>query len=129
MYACHSCRNRHCPKCHRDQTDRWLTVQRARLLPCAYYLLTFTLPDQLRPLARSHQKTRVRAADEKRRRGPPHARTRSAVCERTARLSRRPPYLGRYIFRVAIANSRLERIQDGQVTFRYRDNRTNTFAG
>src|SRR5712691_8700273 len=32
--------------------------------------------------------------------------------------------LGRYIFRVAIANSALERIQDGQVTFRYRDNRT-----
>ena len=20
----HSCGNRHCPKCHRDQTDRWL---------------------------------------------------------------------------------------------------------
>ena len=33
-------------------------------------------------------------------------------------------YLGRYLFRVAIANSRLERIHDGQVTFRYRDNRT-----
>ena len=57
VYAYHSCRNRHCPKCHRDQTDRWLTAQRARLLPCAYYLLTFTLPDALRPVARSHQKT------------------------------------------------------------------------
>ena len=33
-------------------------------------------------------------------------------------------YLGRYVFRVAISNSRLERIQDGQVTFRYRDNHT-----
>src|SRR5262245_22795753 len=33
-------------------------------------------------------------------------------------------YLGRYVFRVAIANSSLERIEDGQVTFRYRDNRT-----
>ena len=33
-------------------------------------------------------------------------------------------YLARYIFRVAIANSRLERIEDGHVTFRYRDNRT-----
>ena len=30
VYAFHSCRNRHCPKCHRDQTDRWLTAQRAR---------------------------------------------------------------------------------------------------
>jgi hypothetical protein len=33
-------------------------------------------------------------------------------------------YLARYIFRVAIANSRLERIENGQATFRYRDNRS-----
>ncbi len=33
-------------------------------------------------------------------------------------------YLGRYVFRVAITNSRIERFDQGQVTFRYRDNRT-----
>lgn len=33
-------------------------------------------------------------------------------------------YLARYLFRVAISNSRLEHIDDRQVTFRYRDNRT-----
>src|SRR6266536_1227205 len=33
-------------------------------------------------------------------------------------------YLARYIFRVAITNSRLERFENGQVTFRYRDNRS-----
>ena len=33
-------------------------------------------------------------------------------------------YLGRYVFRIAISNSRIERIADGQVTFRYRDNRS-----
>lgn len=33
-------------------------------------------------------------------------------------------YLARYRFRVAISNSRLEQIDDDQVTFRYRDNRT-----
>jgi hypothetical protein len=33
-------------------------------------------------------------------------------------------YLARYVFRVAISNSRLERFEDGQVTFRYRDNRS-----
>jgi hypothetical protein len=32
-------------------------------------------------------------------------------------------YLARYVFRVAISNSRLERIENGEVTFRYRDNR------
>ena len=33
-------------------------------------------------------------------------------------------YLARYLFRVAITNSRLEQIDDDCVTFRYRDNRT-----
>ncbi|MBI3262456.1 MAG: transposase, partial [Acidobacteria bacterium] len=33
-------------------------------------------------------------------------------------------YLGRYVFRIAIANSRLEAMTDDDVTFRYRDNRT-----
>ena len=56
QYSYHSCRNRHCPKCHGEQTRRWLDRQRARLLPCAYFLVTFTLPDALRALARAHQK-------------------------------------------------------------------------
>lgn len=33
-------------------------------------------------------------------------------------------YLARYLFRVAISNSRLEQFDDEHVTFRYRDNRT-----
>jgi hypothetical protein len=33
-------------------------------------------------------------------------------------------YLARYVFRIAITNSRLEQIDQGQVTFRYRDNRS-----
>ena len=33
-------------------------------------------------------------------------------------------YLARYVFRVAISNSRLERFANGQVAFRYRDNRS-----
>ena len=45
-------------------------------------------------------------------------------CQHAGRGQKVLDYLGRYIFRVAIANSSLERIQDGQVTFRYRDNRT-----
>ncbi len=212
VYAYHSCRNRHCPKCHRDQTERWLTAQRARLLPCAYYLLTFTLPDQLRPLARSHQKivygrlmksaaaallTLARdarfvggrlgclavlhtwtrdlryhphvhllvtagglSADGTAWMAPKHgsyfvpvralsrifrAKIRAGLkqaglldqvtpdiwttpwvvhCQPAGRGQKVLDYLGRYIFRVAIANSSLEQIQDGQVTFRYRENRT-----
>jgi hypothetical protein len=33
-------------------------------------------------------------------------------------------YLGRYVFRIAIANSRLEAMTDDDVTFRYQDHRT-----
>jgi Putative transposase len=45
-------------------------------------------------------------------------------CQHTGSGQKVLDYLGRYVFRVAITNSRLERIDNGQVTFRYRDNRT-----
>ena len=45
-----------CPKCHGDQTERWLAQQQACLLPCPYFLVTFTLPAELRPLAFANQK-------------------------------------------------------------------------
>jgi hypothetical protein len=57
LYLYHSCRNRHCPKCQNDKALSWLEKQRALLLPVPYFLLTFTLPGQLRSLARSNQKT------------------------------------------------------------------------
>jgi hypothetical protein len=56
VFSYHSCRNRSCPKCHQDQTEHWLQRQSRRLLPCAYFLLTFTLPTHLRRLARSRPK-------------------------------------------------------------------------
>jgi hypothetical protein len=51
-----SCGNRHCPTCQRDKTRAWLEKQLDRLLPCPYFLVTFTLPAELRALARSHQR-------------------------------------------------------------------------
>jgi hypothetical protein len=55
-YSYHSCQNRHCPKCQQEAADEWLARQQMVLLPVPYFLLTFTLPDALRQLARSHQK-------------------------------------------------------------------------
>lgn len=55
-YRYHSCRNRHCPKCQGDRAQRWLERVQRRLLPCDHYLLTFTLPHQLRSVARRHQR-------------------------------------------------------------------------
>jgi hypothetical protein len=56
-YSYHSCKNRHCPKCQNDQANDWLKAQQSLLLPVAHFLVTFTLPAQLRALARSNQKT------------------------------------------------------------------------
>jgi hypothetical protein len=212
QYSYHSCRNRHCPKCYREQTERWLDRQRARLLPCAYYLLTFTLPADLRAVARAHQKrvygvlmtaaaaALLRLTADPRYLGarpgllavlhtwtrallyhphvhmlvtagglrgsdhtwvrPRHAaflvpgralsrlfRGKVRVGLRKAGLLEQVPlaiwrhecvvhvqpagtgekvleYLARYVFRVALVNSRLERFEDGHVTFRYRDGRS-----
>ena len=55
-YSYHSCRSRHCPKCQDEQTEEWLTLQQQLLLPTPYFLLTFTLPSELRDLAYRHQK-------------------------------------------------------------------------
>ena len=50
-----SCGNRHCPTCQQDKTKAWLETQIARLLPCPYFLLTFTVPAGLRAVVRRHQ--------------------------------------------------------------------------
>jgi len=56
QYAYHSCRNRSCPKCHAHDTEQWLAARRKELLPVPYFHVVFTLPEELRPLVRSHQK-------------------------------------------------------------------------
>jgi len=214
LYSYHSCGNRHCPKCHGKQSAQWLEQQRAGLLPCPHYLVTFTLPAELRGLARAHPKvvygllmgcaaasqqklladpqwlgaqasllavlhTWTRAMlyhphvhflvsagglspDGQQWRRPPNpnflvpvhalsqifrAKLRDALEHR--KLSESIPaefwqrhkkwvvhakpagqaenvleYLARYVFRIALVNSRLERFENGQVTLRYRDNRT-----
>lgn len=49
-----SCRNRHCPKCQRVATERWLAARRREVLPIPYFHVVFTLPHALNPLAQSH---------------------------------------------------------------------------
>jgi hypothetical protein len=56
-YSYHSCKNRHCPKCQNETAQQWLLNQQALLLPLPHFMVTFTLPAELRPVARSHQKT------------------------------------------------------------------------
>ena len=56
-----SCGNRHCPQCQGHKAKQWLEQQLDKLLPCAYFLITFTLPQELRPLARAHPRECYRA--------------------------------------------------------------------
>jgi hypothetical protein len=51
-----SCGHRSCPKCQNHETTQWLERQREKLLPVDYFLVTFTLPRQLRILAFAHQR-------------------------------------------------------------------------
>jgi hypothetical protein len=212
IFSYHSCRNRSCPKCAQAQTELWIEKQRGRLPACSYFLLTFTLPAELRPLARAHSKkiysllmkaaadalqklaadpqflgarlgilavlhtwTRAMlfhphvhmlvtagglAPDGQTWVRPKHPKFlvpdrslsiifRAKFCAglKSAGLLTNVPiavwkknwvvhsqhaghgdkvleYLGRYVFRIAISNSRLDSIDNGTVRFRYRDNRS-----
>jgi len=210
-YSYHSCQNRHCPKCRSQDATRWLARQQQRLLPVPHFLVTFTLPNPLRQLARRHPKLIYNllfrasaAALQKLARDSrfvggrlgllgvlqtwtrdlhyhPHihylvpagglsargqwlpakhprflvpvkalgkifrAKFRDLL-NKTALYSQVPPpvwkqdwvvdcqpvgsgqaavkYLAPYIFRVALSNHRLLRLENGQVTFRYQDGKT-----
>jgi Putative transposase/Transposase zinc-binding domain len=52
----HSCGNRHCPQCQQHKTQHWLQHHLAKQLPGPHFLLTFTVPETLRPFIRSHQR-------------------------------------------------------------------------
>ena len=55
-YSYHSCCNRHCPKCQHHKAGVWVEKQKNNLLPVEYFMATFTLPESLRSITRSHQK-------------------------------------------------------------------------
>jgi hypothetical protein len=57
QYAYHSCKNRHCPKCQGGDAELWLEQRRQELLAVPYFHVVFTLPEELRPIVRRHQKT------------------------------------------------------------------------
>jgi len=47
----HSCGHRHCPHCQHHESQQWLERQMQKQLPAEYFLMTFTLPAEFRPLA------------------------------------------------------------------------------
>ncbi|MBW2596820.1 MAG: transposase [Deltaproteobacteria bacterium] len=57
MVVFRSCGNRHCPTCQNHKTRQWLERQLNRELPGHHFMVTFTVPQQLRRFIRSHQRT------------------------------------------------------------------------
>ncbi len=55
-YSYHSCQNRHCPKCQSARSGAWLERQLQKLLPLKYFLVTFTIPQELHSVFRANQK-------------------------------------------------------------------------
>lgn len=76
-----SCGNRHCPTCQGAKAKDWLDEQQARLLPCDYFMMTFTVPAPFRGFMRAHPRECYRAFFE--------AANRSLV-----KLAKDPKYLG-----------------------------------
>jgi hypothetical protein len=211
LYSYHSCKNRHCPKCQNETAEQWLLKQQQLLLPVPHFIVTPTLPAELRPVARSNQKTvydilfRTSAAALQQLAGDPrfvggkigmvgvlHTWTRDLnyhphihflvpagaltpdgqrwlpsrkdflvhvkplsklfrakfrdELKKTPLFDLVPPetwtkdwvvhckpvgngksalkYLATYVFRVAISNNRILKVEDDQVTFRYKDSNT-----
>ena len=52
-YSDHSCKHRHCPTCQNTEATQWLEKPRELLLPISYFLVTLTLPEAVRQVARS----------------------------------------------------------------------------
>jgi hypothetical protein len=51
-----SCGNRNCPKCGNDKITKWLAKRQKETLPVDYYMITFTLPAELRWLCKHFPK-------------------------------------------------------------------------
>jgi hypothetical protein len=51
-----SCGHRSCPVCQNHETSQWLDRNEKKLLPVEYFMVTFTLPYQLRERVRKNQK-------------------------------------------------------------------------
>ena len=52
----HGCGNRHCPACHSGKAPDWMDARLEKLLPGNYFLITFTVPKEMRPFMRTHQR-------------------------------------------------------------------------
>ena len=51
-----SCGNRHCPSCQQQKARDWMQRQTENSLPGQYFMITFTVPEEIRRFIRRHQR-------------------------------------------------------------------------
>ncbi len=51
-----SCRNRHCPTCHAVSRAKWTARRKAAILGVGHFFVTFTVPEELRGIARQNER-------------------------------------------------------------------------
>jgi hypothetical protein len=51
----HSCNHRSCPQCGKDATAEWVGRELGKRVGAPYFMVTFTLPEELRPLFFTHE--------------------------------------------------------------------------
>ena len=56
VFSYHSCGSRSCPKCHADTTEQWIKRRKAEIIPCHYFHVTVTVPEELRSVLRANQR-------------------------------------------------------------------------
>lgn len=49
-FAYHSCNHKACPRCGREATRQWVAREQRKLIAAPYFMVTFTLPSELRGL-------------------------------------------------------------------------------
>ena len=50
-----SCKNRMCPVCNGSNTVKWIAKRESELLPTGYFMLTYTIPSELKPIFLSNK--------------------------------------------------------------------------
>jgi hypothetical protein len=60
-FVSRSCGNRHCPQCQHHKTQQWLEKQLDKQVPGQHFMITFTVPEEIRSIIRSNQNAAYRA--------------------------------------------------------------------
>ena len=87
-----SCGNRHCPACQNHKIKQWVEGRMNRQLPGHHFMITFTVPEQLRQFIRSNQRAAYVALF-------------AASSQTLKALTPDPKYIGRVISPVSLACS------------------------